>query len=160
MQPTRFVPHLSMRLHSRGLVLSTGRLIVAVASTFVMAITGIGWAGYHTAVGRIIISHALPNASTSFGDDQNILLMGNLLGWEGPFQGADNAPFEIQVPASVIALEVVGDLSTLHRGAHDLPALFSVGVRPTVRLVYYSLQRLIRVVDEGALPPLRVPLAV
>jgi LCP family protein required for cell wall assembly len=57
-------------------VLSAGRRIVGMASAFVMAITGIGWAGFHTAVGRIIISHALPNAPTSSGHDQNILLMG------------------------------------------------------------------------------------
>ena len=61
---------------SRRHVLSTGRLIVGMASAFVMAITGIGWVGYHTAVGRIIISHALPNAPTPSGHDQIILLMG------------------------------------------------------------------------------------
>ena len=61
---------------SRHVVLSKGRLIAAVASAFAMATTGTGWAGYHTAVGRIIISHALPNAHISSGDDQNILLMG------------------------------------------------------------------------------------
>jgi LCP family protein required for cell wall assembly len=61
---------------SRRLVLSKGRLIVGMASALVMAVTGIGWAGYHTAVGRIITSHVLPNASTPPGQDQNVLLMG------------------------------------------------------------------------------------
>lgn len=32
--------------------------------------------GYHTALGRIIISHVLPGAQTALGADQNILLMG------------------------------------------------------------------------------------
>lgn len=62
--------------HSQRVVLLKGRLIASLASAFVMAITGIGWTGYHTALGRIIISHALPNASTPPGADQNILLMG------------------------------------------------------------------------------------
>jgi hypothetical protein len=61
---------------SHRLVLLKGRLIASMASAFVMAITGIGWTGYHTAVGRIIISHVLSNALTSSGADQNILLMG------------------------------------------------------------------------------------
>lgn len=47
-----------------------------MASAFVMAVTGVGWTGYHTAMGRIIISHALPGAATPAGVDQNILLMG------------------------------------------------------------------------------------
>lgn len=58
------------------LALSTTRTIVAMAAAFVMAATGIGWVGYHTAVGRIIISHALPDAPMSADRDQNILLMG------------------------------------------------------------------------------------
>lgn len=41
-----------------------------------MAVTGMGWTGYHTALGKIIISHALPGISTPLGADQNILLMG------------------------------------------------------------------------------------
>lgn len=41
-----------------------------------MAITGMGWTGYHTALGRIIISHALPNAATTLDGNQSILLMG------------------------------------------------------------------------------------
>ena len=53
-----------------------GRLIASLASAFVMAITGVGWTGYHTAVGRIIISHALADVATPAGADQNILLMG------------------------------------------------------------------------------------
>lgn len=57
-------------------VLLKGRLVASIASAFVMAITAVGWTGYHTALGRIIISHALPNASTSLGGNQNILLMG------------------------------------------------------------------------------------
>jgi LCP family protein required for cell wall assembly len=57
-------------------VLLKGRLIASMASAFVMAITGIGWSGYHTALGRIIISHVLPNALTPVGVDQNILLLG------------------------------------------------------------------------------------
>ena len=57
-------------------VLLKGRLVAGIASAFVMAITGIGWTGYHTALGRIIISHALPNGAASLGDNQNILLMG------------------------------------------------------------------------------------
>jgi LCP family protein required for cell wall assembly len=62
--------------HSRPLLLSKGRLIFGLASAFVMAVTGIGWAGYHTAMGKIIISHALPNGPTPSGQDQNILVMG------------------------------------------------------------------------------------
>lgn len=58
------------------LVLLKGRLIASLASAFVMAITGIGWTGYHTALGKIIISHALPDIATPLGADQNILLMG------------------------------------------------------------------------------------
>jgi LCP family protein required for cell wall assembly len=61
---------------SHRLVLLKGRLIASLASAFVMAITGIGWTGYHTALGRIIISHALPGVATPLGADQNILLMG------------------------------------------------------------------------------------
>lgn len=57
-------------------VVLKGRLVAGIASAFVMAITGIGWTGYHTALGRIIISHALPNGAASLGDNQNILLMG------------------------------------------------------------------------------------
>ncbi|MBV8786732.1 MAG: LCP family protein [Mycobacterium sp.] len=58
------------------LVLLKGRLIASLASALVMAITGIGWTGYHTALGKIIISHALPDFATPLGADQNILLMG------------------------------------------------------------------------------------
>jgi LCP family protein required for cell wall assembly len=61
---------------SGGFVLLKGRLIASLASAFVMAITGIGWTGYHTALGKIIVSHVLPNAQTPSGVDQNILLMG------------------------------------------------------------------------------------
>jgi LCP family protein required for cell wall assembly len=61
---------------SHHLVLLKGRLIASLASAFVMAITGIGWTGYHTALGKIIISHVLPNVPTPAGADQNILLMG------------------------------------------------------------------------------------
>ena len=61
---------------SRRWVLLKGRLIASLASAFVMAITGMGYTGLHTAVGRIIISHALPNALTSSDRDQNILLLG------------------------------------------------------------------------------------
>lgn len=57
-------------------VLLKGRLVAALASAFVMAVTGMGWSGYHTALGKIIISHVLPNAPTPPGVDQNILLMG------------------------------------------------------------------------------------
>lgn len=57
-------------------VVLKGRLVAGIASAFAMAITGIGWTGYHTALGRIIISHALPNGAASLGDNQNILLMG------------------------------------------------------------------------------------
>lgn len=57
-------------------MLLKGRLIASLASAFVMAITGIGWTGYHTALGKIIISHALPGVATPLGADQNILLMG------------------------------------------------------------------------------------
>jgi LCP family protein required for cell wall assembly len=62
--------------HSSQLVVLKGRLIASLASAFVMAITGIGWTGYHTALGKIIISHVLPNTPTPPGVDQNILLMG------------------------------------------------------------------------------------
>ncbi|MCV7410124.1 transcriptional regulator [Mycobacterium florentinum] len=61
---------------SRRWTLRKGRFVAAVASASVMALTGMGWTGYHTALGKIIISHALPNASTSLSGDQNILLMG------------------------------------------------------------------------------------
>ncbi|WP_264991936.1 LCP family protein, partial [Mycobacterium montefiorense] len=60
---------------SHGWVLRKGRLVAALVSASVMAITGMGWTGYHTALGKIIVSHALPNASSRSGD-QNILLMG------------------------------------------------------------------------------------
>ena len=49
---------------SQRLVLLKGRLIASLASAFVMAITGVGWTGYHTALGKIIISHVLPNIPT------------------------------------------------------------------------------------------------
>jgi LCP family protein required for cell wall assembly len=62
--------------HSRRLVVSKGRLIVAMVSAFAMATTGTGWAGLHTAVGRIITSHVLPSVATPADQDQNILLMG------------------------------------------------------------------------------------
>jgi LCP family protein required for cell wall assembly len=61
---------------SSRFVLLKGRLIASLASAFVMAITGMGWTGYHTALGKIIISHALSDAPTPSGVDQNILLMG------------------------------------------------------------------------------------
>src|SRR6516165_9090423 len=61
---------------SQRLVVLKGRLIASMASAFVMAVTGVGWTGYHTAVGRIIISHVLPGVPTPAGVDQNILLMG------------------------------------------------------------------------------------
>ncbi|OBG99640.1 MULTISPECIES: LCP family protein [unclassified Mycobacterium] len=61
---------------SRRVVVLKGRLIASLASAFVMAVTGVGWTGYHTTLGRIIISHALPDAATPPGVDQNILLMG------------------------------------------------------------------------------------
>jgi len=61
---------------SQRLVVLKGRLIASLASAFVMAITGVGWTGYHTALGKIIISHVLPNIPTPPGADQNILLMG------------------------------------------------------------------------------------
>src|ERR1700744_1913469 len=63
-------------VRSRRALRSTGRLIVGLASAFAVAATGIGWTGYHTAIGRIFISHALPGAATPSGVDQNILLMG------------------------------------------------------------------------------------
>ncbi|MCK8644960.1 LCP family protein [Mycobacterium colombiense] len=56
--------------------LRKGRFVAAVASAAVMAITGMGWTGYHTALGKIIISHALSNAATTLDGNQNILLMG------------------------------------------------------------------------------------
>jgi LCP family protein required for cell wall assembly len=56
--------------------LPRGQLIVGVASALVMVITGVGWVGYHTAVGRIITSHVLPDAAIPPGQDQNLLLMG------------------------------------------------------------------------------------
>ena len=62
--------------HAYRWVLLKGRLVAGIASAFVMAVTGVGWTGYHTALGRIIISHALPNGAASLGDNQNILLMG------------------------------------------------------------------------------------
>lgn len=62
--------------HAHRWVLLKGRLVAGIASAFVMAVTGVGWTGYHTALGRIIISHALPNGAASLGDNQNILLMG------------------------------------------------------------------------------------
>ncbi|HTX97141.1 MAG TPA: LCP family protein [Mycobacterium sp.] len=61
---------------SPRLVLLKGRLIASLASACVMTVTGIGWTGLHTALGKIVISHALPGAPTTFGADQNILLMG------------------------------------------------------------------------------------
>jgi LCP family protein required for cell wall assembly len=61
---------------SQRILLLKGRLIASLTSAFVMAITGIGWTGYHTALGKIIISHVLPNTPTPPGVDQNILLMG------------------------------------------------------------------------------------
>ncbi|BBZ46395.1 LCP family protein [Mycobacterium parmense] len=61
---------------SRRWVLLKGRLIASLASALIMAVTGVGWTGLHTAMGKIIISHALPGVATSSGADQNILLMG------------------------------------------------------------------------------------
>ncbi|BBY23414.1 LCP family protein [Mycobacterium stomatepiae] len=63
-------------VQSQRWVLMKGRFFAAVASASVIAITGMGWTSYHTALGKIIISHALPNASTSLSGEQNILLMG------------------------------------------------------------------------------------
>src|SRR3984957_16812095 len=62
--------------NSQRVRLSKGRLIMAMASAFAIAATGPGWAGLHTAVGKIIPSHVLPNVSTPPDQDQNILLMG------------------------------------------------------------------------------------
>lgn len=61
---------------SQRYVLAKGRLVLALASAFVMATTGTGWVGFHTAVGRIITSHILPGGPTPAGHDQTILLMG------------------------------------------------------------------------------------
>ncbi|OBH40097.1 LCP family protein [Mycobacterium mantenii] len=61
---------------SRRWALRKGRLVAAIASAVVMAITGMGWTGYHTALGKIIISHALPHGATTLDGNQNILLMG------------------------------------------------------------------------------------
>lgn len=63
-------------VHSHRWSLRKGRFVAAIASAAVMAITGMGWTGYHTALGKIIISHALPNAATTLDGNQNILLMG------------------------------------------------------------------------------------
>jgi LCP family protein required for cell wall assembly len=62
--------------HSGRWVLLKGRLIASLFSVFVMALTGMCWTGLHTTVGRIIISHALPNSPLTFGSNQNILLLG------------------------------------------------------------------------------------
>src|SRR5258705_12296505 len=88
------------------------------------------------------------------------ILSAQLAGRERPFQGADDAPFEVKAPAFVVALEVVGDLSTLHRGAHDFPPLFAVGLGEPACFVQYRLQCFIRVGDEDGLPLLRVPRAI
>src|ERR1700752_449249 len=79
---------------------------------------------------------------------------------ERPFHAADDAPLEEQFSAFVIALEVMGDLSPLHRGIDNLPALFPIGLCQTAHLVQQSLQRLILAVNKGVLPPLRIPLCV
>ena len=56
--------------------LARRRLLPALASAVTLAITGAGWVGVHTVVGRIMVSHALDATGTSRGGDQNILLMG------------------------------------------------------------------------------------
>jgi LCP family protein required for cell wall assembly len=52
------------------------RLLVGLAAVAVLVGTGMGWAGYHTAVGGITTSQALEGGPTSGGDAQNILIMG------------------------------------------------------------------------------------
>lgn len=51
---------------------TAGALIAAV----VLALTGLGWAGIHHALGGIITSEALGGGPTSIGGAQNILIMG------------------------------------------------------------------------------------
>jgi hypothetical protein len=84
----------------------------------------------------------------------------DLFGPQRPFHATDNAPFEIQLSAFVVALESVGDLNTLHRGVDEFPSVFAVGLRESAHLGYQVFERLIRVVDEMVLPPLRIPLIV
>ena len=66
---------LDARSPRRG-VRVAARVVVGFAAVAVMGGTGMGWAGYHSAVGGIITSHALEGGPTSGGDAQNILIMG------------------------------------------------------------------------------------
>jgi LCP family protein required for cell wall assembly len=52
------------------------RVVVGLAAVAVLGGTGMGWAGYHSAVSGITTSRALEGGPTSGGDAQNILIMG------------------------------------------------------------------------------------
>src|SRR3981189_1450845 len=60
----------------RGRVLVGGRVLAALAAVAVLALTGMGWAGYRNLSGGITTSQALVGGHGSGGGDQNILMMG------------------------------------------------------------------------------------
>ena len=57
-------------------MLIAARVAMAMAAAFVVAATGIGWAGYRNISGGITTSQALAGGPASVGGDQNILIMG------------------------------------------------------------------------------------
>ncbi len=63
------------RAPRRGLRVAR-RLAVGLAATAVLAGTGMGWVGYHGALGGITTSNALAGGPASSGNAQNILIMG------------------------------------------------------------------------------------
>lgn len=55
---------------------AVGRSALSLTAVLVLTLTGLGWAGYHTALDKIIVSHALPNHGHASGQDDNILVIG------------------------------------------------------------------------------------
>ncbi|WP_435825327.1 LCP family protein [Mycobacterium simiae] len=55
---------------------AVGRSALSLTAVLILTLTGLGWAGYHTALDKIIVSHALPNRGHAYGQDDNILVIG------------------------------------------------------------------------------------
>ncbi|MGY4649184.1 anionic cell wall polymer biosynthesis LytR-Cps2A-Psr (LCP) family protein [Mycobacterium sp. URHB0021] len=73
---TRRPRHRLNRRPSRVRILAGGRVLGGLVTVAVLALTGIGWAGYRNLSGGITTSQALAGGAASTGGEQNILIMG------------------------------------------------------------------------------------
>jgi LCP family protein required for cell wall assembly len=64
------------RISGIHLIVAGAKMLAALASALVVAVTGIGWIGYRTASSGITTSAVLAGEPASTGSDQNILIMG------------------------------------------------------------------------------------